>query len=291
MEVIVAAHAGFCFGVKRAVEMLSGEVDKAEGAHSSILTWGPIIHNDDVVASFAARGVETVESLEELEGREPGTVIIRAHGVPKQITEALTDRGFNVVDATCPYVKHIHEIVSSESAKGRKILVIGDPAHPEVQGIVSFAADDNGVRVIGSPEEAQALDLPPGEAVTVVAQTTFRVNKFQEIVAIIRGKEYDINVVDTVCRATQERQKEAEELSRSVDAMIVVGGAHSSNTRKLYEICSGLCPHTSFVHSPKDMHPDIPENARRIGITAGASTPQKIIEEVAGYVRTGQEFH
>ncbi|MCR5675687.1 MAG: 4-hydroxy-3-methylbut-2-enyl diphosphate reductase [Lachnospiraceae bacterium] len=301
MEVILAEHAGFCFGVKRAVDMLEGELAAADG-RLPIFTWGPIIHNDEVVRDFSSRGVRAVESLKELEeaagekdaGKTPrGIVVIRAHGVPREISQAIGDAGFAVVDATCPFVKRIHGIVESAGREGRSVIVVGDPSHPEVEGIVSWvsAAPGIAVRVVETAEQADRLDLPKGTSVTVVAQTTFRATKFQEIVEIIRGKEYDVNIAGTICSATEERQSEAKALAARVDAMIVVGSARSSNTRKLYEICESLCPHTTFVHTPEDHRFDIPEGARRVGITAGASTPQKIIEEVLKNVRSGQEFH
>ncbi|MBR4528870.1 MAG: 4-hydroxy-3-methylbut-2-enyl diphosphate reductase [Lachnospiraceae bacterium] len=288
-EVILAKHAGFCFGVRRAVELLEKELQQ-EDRQGSLHTWGPIIHNDTVVGEFAARGVSVIGEVSGL--GEGDRVVVRAHGIPKDVGEAIAASGAVVIDATCPFVKRIHEIVARESAEGRTILVVGDPKHPEVQGIVSWADPERGgVIVLETPEDARRLDLPAGCPVTVVAQTTFRVNKFQEIVEIVRGKEYDVNVADTVCNATGERQREAESLAAGVDAMIVVGDAASSNTRKLYEICSAACPHTYYVHTPADLPDAFPEGVSRVGITAGASTPQKIIEEVVKYVRSGQEFH
>ncbi|MCR5094519.1 MAG: 4-hydroxy-3-methylbut-2-enyl diphosphate reductase [Lachnospiraceae bacterium] len=297
MEVILAQHAGFCFGVKRAVEILDGEL--AGGAGKRIYTWGPIIHNEAVVESYAARGVRAVDSLDELdrllsetgEDADPGVLVIRSHGVSKAVFEGLEKRGLTVVDATCPFVKRIHRAVQEAAEQGRTVIVTGDPAHPEVEGIVGWAAYAP-VYVVSTPEEAEKLALPVGTPVTVVSQTTFRVTKFQEIVEIIQEKEYDVNIVGTICNATEERQKEAQELSGRMDAMIVVGGAHSSNTRKLFEICSRICPQTSFIHTPEDLSGlSWPDEVRRVGITAGASTPQKIIEEVVNYVRSGQEFH
>lgn len=296
MEVILAEHAGFCFGVKRAVDTLTEEIRKHAGA-VPIYTWGPIIHNDEVVRSFEEQGVRAVESLEELRalaeaaGDVPGILVIRSHGVSRAVMLKITDLGFTVVDATCPFVKRIHGIVEEAGKQGRTVIVVGDPVHPEVQGIVGWTAGEGGVQVVADAEAAAALDLPGGSRVTVVAQTTYRVTKFQEIVEIIKQKEYDVNVADTICNATEERQREAEALASSADAMIVVGGAHSSNTRKLYEICTRLCPRTDFVHTPEDLRLTWPSSVRRVGITAGASTPQKIIEEVVNYVRGQQEFH
>ncbi len=297
MEVILAEHAGFCFGVNRAVDTLKEEI-RQYGDDVPIYTWGPIIHNEEVVRSFEEQGVRAVETIGELQtladtaqGKEPGIVVIRSHGVSRDVMQGITELGFRVVDATCPFVKRIHQIVEKAGEEDRIVIVVGDPGHPEVQGIVGWSAGEGAVRVVADAEAAEELDLPRTSRVTIVSQTTYRVTKFQEIVEIIKQKEYDVNIADTICNATEERQREAEALAASVDAMIVVGGAHSSNTRKLYEICARLCPRTDFVHTPEDLRLTWPSSVQRVGITAGASTPQKIIEEVVNYVRGQQEFH
>ena len=285
-EVILAGHAGFCFGVKRAIEILDGLLAENDG--KQIYTWGPIIHNDDVVNEYRIKGVIPLDEEEGLpEAHDGGIVVIRSHGVSKDVYESIREAGFETADATCPFVKRIHELVKEASEEGRSVIVIGDAAHPEVRGIVGWAGDD--VTVTGSADEAEQLEKAPGKRVTVVSQTTFRRTKFQEIVAIIRQKEYDMNVVDTICNATGERQSEAKALAEMVDAMLVVGDLKSSNSGKLYEICSHICPHTVFVHSPEDLKETLSPEIRRVGITAGASTPQKIIEEVFNYARSGQQ--
>ena len=189
------------------------------------------------------------------------------------------------MDATCPFVKRIHKIVSEESERGSYIVIVGDPEHPEVQGIRGWAKDN--VSVIQNAEEAQKFSLnscgnaiPCRQKVCVVAQTTFNYNKFKDLVEIISEKGYDISVLNTICNATKERQTEARSIAEEVDAMIVIGGRHSSNTQKLYQICKNECNLTSFIQKLDDLQLDELASVRSVGITAGASTPNNIIEEV-----------
>ncbi len=281
MEVIVAEHAGFCFGVTKAVETVYEQIEKEK---SNIYTYGPIIHNETVVSDLEKKGVKVIESVDELEGIDSGTVVIRSHGVTKEVHQKLEQSGLNVIDATCPFVKRIHRIVEEESKKGKSIIVVGSESHPEVEGIVSYATGP--VYVVDSPEKAMEFEGDRKLEYTVVSQTTFNKNKFQETIEIFKNVGYNINIVNTICNATDERQTEAEEIASKADAMIVIGGAHSSNSRKLYEICAGKCANTYFIQTLDDLHLEIPESARLIGITAGASTPKNIIEEVQKHVRT-----
>ncbi|MCR5403204.1 MAG: 4-hydroxy-3-methylbut-2-enyl diphosphate reductase [Butyrivibrio sp.] len=281
MEVVVADHAGFCFGVTKAVETVYNQLEKKK---LNIYTFGPIIHNEIVVGDLEKKGVKVVEDPLELGDVEEGTVIIRSHGVTKEIQEQLSGTGLEIIDATCPFVKRIHRIVEEESAKGSSVIVIGSADHPEVQGIVSYAGGP--VYVIDSPEKAEEFDGDKETGYTVVCQTTFNTNKFQETIEILSKNGYNINVVNTICNATDERQSEAEEISSKADVMIVIGGAHSSNSRKLYDICKRRCGKTYFIQTLEDLHLDMPDSAKLVGITAGASTPKNIIEEVQKYVRT-----
>ena len=289
MEVIVAEHAGFCFGVTKAVETVYEQI--GSGKKGPIFTYGPIIHNETVVSDLEKKGVRVIESAEELEniardgeGNAEGTIVIRSHGVTRQVQEAIEKTGFNVIDATCPFVKRIHKVVDSESASGKHIIVVGSAKHPEVEGIVSYA---NGpVYVIESPEEARKFDENRELEYTLVAQTTFNRKKFQETIEIFENNGYNINVVSTICNATDERQTEAENIAKMADVMIVIGGASSSNSRKLYEICAKECNNTYFIQTLDDLHLELPQEVKIVGITAGASTPKNIIEEVQNYVRT-----
>ncbi|MBQ6786789.1 MAG: 4-hydroxy-3-methylbut-2-enyl diphosphate reductase, partial [Lachnospiraceae bacterium] len=229
MEVILAKSSGFCFGVKRAVDKVYEQTDK----NKKIYTYGPIIHNEEVVKDLEKKGVQVLESKEELEALTEGSVVIRSHGVSEEICKLVEEKGLECIDATCPFVKRIHNIVRKESEEGRKIIIIGNNGHPEVEGIKGWSKTP--AIVIESKEEAEEFKVSEDEKICIVSQTTFNYKKFQELVEIFQKKGYDIIVANTICNATEERQKEAIELAAKVDVMIVIGGTHSSNTRKLYE--------------------------------------------------------
>ena len=279
MEVILAEHAGFCFGVRRAVEQVYEQISKG----SPIYTYGPIIHNEEVVKDLEQKGVQVIETEEQLRKLTQGTVVIRSHGVPKRICETIEAQGLVCVDATCPFVKRIHNIVETQSKAGRKIVIIGNAGHPEVEGIMGWSVEP--ADVVESIEEAQNYAFGQGEEMCIVSQTTFNYNKFQDMVEIFMRKGYNVYVVNTICNATEVRQTEARRIAAQVDVMIVIGGKHSSNTRKLYEICMQECANTYFIQTLDDLHLDLPKSVRLVGITAGASTPNNIIEEVQNYVR------
>ena len=274
MEVIVAKTAGFCFGVKRAVEQVYEQIEKAK---KPVYTYGPIIHNEFVVKDLEEKGVRVLNTEEELAALKDGIVIIRSHGVGKHIYELLEAHHITVVDATCPFVKKIHRIVEQQTAEGRRVIIIGSPEHPEVQGIRGWGNDTT--LVVEKPEQIENLPVGIGEKLCV-SQTTFNYKKFQDLVEKFEKKGYDILVLNTICNATQERQVEARRIASEVDAMIVIGGRHSSNTQKLYEICQKECKNTYFIQSLGDFNPECVNSVRSVGITAGASTPKKIIEEV-----------
>ena len=280
MEVRLAKTAGFCFGVRRAVDTVYEQVEQAEGP---IYTYGPIVHNEIVVQELEEKGVKVLNSEEELKSLTSGTVIIRAHGVGEKVYELLKQQGVNLVDATCPFVKKIHRIARKEEANGRHILIIGNAKHPEVEGIRGWC--EKPAYVVESLEEAENFALPMGEKLCIVSQTTFNYNKFEDIVEIISKKGYDIIVLNTICSATEERQTEAREIASDVDAMIVIGGSHSSNTQKLFEICKKECENTYYIQSLDDLDLKTSQSIRCVGITAGASTPNNIIEEVQKNVR------
>ncbi len=282
MKVELAKTAGFCFGVKRAVETVYQQVDENPG--SSIYTYGPIIHNDEVIKDMKAHGVDVLHTPEELEKLEGGIVIIRSHGVPAYIHDILDRKGISCVDATCPFVKKIHRIVAEKSKEGFYIVIIGNDKHPEVEGIKGWAYGD--VSVIQTKEEAEEFALSDDkQKVCIVSQTTFNYNKFKELVEIMYKKGYDINVLNTICSATKERQEEARDIANRVDAMIVIGDKHSSNTQKLFEICSNACADTYYIQTLDDLDMNQLGSVETVGITAGASTPKNIIEEVQNNVR------
>ena len=274
MEITVAKTAGFCFGVKRAVEKV---YDQIATGKKQIYTYGPIIHNEEVVQDLEEKGVQVINSKEELEALKEGVVVIRSHGVGREIYE------LELVDATCPFVKKIHKIVREQCEAGRRVIIVGNEHHPEVEGIKGWGNEYT--LAVESLEEFEHLALRPDEKLCIVAQTTFNYNKFQDLVEKISKTYYDILVLNTICNATQERQVEARQIASQVDVMIVIGGRNSSNTQKLYEICRRECKHTYYIQTLEDFKPEITGTVRSVGITAGASTPNQIIEEVHTNVR------
>ena len=274
MEVKLAKTAGFCFGVKRAVDMVYEESNK-EG---KVYTYGPIIHNEEVVKELKQRGVDIINDEEELRRLKNGTVVIRSHGVQKYIYDICKDNNLNIIDATCPFVKKIHRIVEENSSKGNHIVVIGSSNHPEVLGIIGWASGP--VSVVENEAEALDFETQKGKSVCIVSQTTFNYTKFKELVEIICKKGYDIIVLNTICNATEERQKEAFHLASESDAMIVIGGRNSSNTQKLYGICKKECENTLYIQTLDDLDLNAFKSTSSLGITAGASTPNNIIKEV-----------
>ena len=280
MEIIKAKSAGFCFGVKRAVDEVQKQI---RDGRKPVYTYGPIIHNEQVVNKLAAQGVRVIRSEEELDQIHEGTIIIRSHGVPERIQKKMESLGVNLVDATCPFVKKIHEIARKAGENGDILIIAGNPNHPEVQGIMGWTKGE--VYAVESPEELQNLKIPEGRKAVLVAQTTFDKVKFEDIVEIFARTRYSSYVVNTVCNATDERQTEAREIAQKVDAMVVIGGRHSSNTQKLYHICSEKCANTYLIETLVDLDLKPFQSYSRVGITAGASTPNSIIEEVTEHVR------
>lgn len=273
--VTTAETAGFCFGVRRAVDKVYEQIGKTD---KPIYTYGPIIHNEEVVRDLKEKGVNVLETLEDLKAARDCVVIIRSHGVGRKVYDILEENGIEVVDATCPYVRKIHRIVREESEGGRQVIIFGNGAHPEVLGIVGWS--DGTAKVVESLSDFENLGLLEGQRLCIVAQTTFNYKKFQDIVEKIPKKRYDILVLNTICNATQERQVEAKKIASRVDVMLVVGGSHSSNTQKLYEICRKECKATYYIQTAGDLNPEWIRSVRSVGITAGASTPNNIIEEV-----------
>ena len=280
MKVIVAKTAGFCFGVKRAVDQVYQQIEK--GA-APIYTYGPIIHNEEVVRELEQKGVRIIEDEDQLDQVREGTVIIRSHGVPERVYRILGQKNVTVIDATCPFVKKIHRIVQEHSKNGADVVIIGNEGHPEVEGIKGWCSGK--VTVLGTEEDAQKFRHNCSKPLCVVSQTTFNYKKFNKLVEILAKKGYDILVLNTICNATEERQKEAQQIASEVDAMIVIGGRHSSNTQKLFEICNQECENTYYIQTLEDLDVHSLQSMSCVGITAGASTPYNIIEEVQNNVR------
>ena len=274
-KVTVAKSAGFCFGVDRAVKMVYGELEKG----TRVATLGPIIHNQDVVDDMTAKGARIISSVDELEEGE--TVVIRSHGVDREVYRQIEAKGNRMLDATCPFVSRIHHIVSEKTKEGYFILIAGDKDHPEDQGIVGHC-DQNYLVFKDNIELSDFFENSYkkfGKKLAFVEQTTYNIVVWEKCLNVIPKNDPDIFIADTICSATDARQSDAAELAKSSDIMIVVGGRHSSNTVKLYEVCSRYCK-TYHIENSDELHSLNLPDAERIGITAGASTPAYIIKEV-----------
>lgn len=290
MKVTVASHAGFCFGVERAVGLVYKEAEKQQEGH--VYTMGPIIHNELVVSDLEKRGVEIIDDdlICQKTGcpvRKDDTVIIRSHGISEELFNRLKKSGCKIVNATCPFVQKIHDIVREHSENGEQILIVGSASHPEVQGIRGWAHGP--CEVVGSADEVDHLTADPTKLMCIVSQTTFNLSKFREIVEKITLLGYHVVVKNTICNATRERQAEALDLAGRSDVMIVIGGKASSNTQKLYEICKSQCKNTYYIQTQEDLVTADFQSDSCVGITAGASTPNNIIQEVSQHVR-GTKF-
>ena len=270
MPIKVAPHAGFCMGVKRAVEA----ADKVAASDVPSCTLGELIHNPQVVEELRLRGLPAITAIEEAAGRQ---VLIRSHGVAPEVIGALREAGCQVVDLTCPFVEKLHRIVAEESAPDCPVILVGEREHPEVRGTAGWARGP--VHVVAAPEEAEALPEMP--RAVVVAQTTYPPDRWEAVIRVLRRKVASLSEHCTICSATETRQREARALAAEADAMIVVGGRNSANTRKLYAACKELCPQTILVERAAEIPPAFANNRYPfIGITAGASTPASALEEV-----------
>lgn len=274
MEIRIADKAGFCFGVKRAVDMAIDYTSKNENVYS----YGQLIHNDQVTERLNG-----LQKVDDLEGIEDASLIIRSHGVSKSIYDQSNKNHLEVIDCTCPYVKKVHKIVDKHYNDGYKIIVVGNSDHPEIIGINGWC--DNTALIVPSADHIVTLNK---DKYCVVAQTTLKLAIWEEVVKKLQGFSYDIVFHNTICSATSQRQEAAKKLAPEVDLMIVIGGYHSSNTRKLYEICSDLCEETIHVEKKSDLVMTNPEKYDIIGITAGASTPDWVIQEIVDYLEKMQ---
>lgn len=269
MEITVAKSAGFCFGVDKAINTVYNELEKEK-----LYTYGPLIHNKKVIEDLEQKGANIINSIDDIE--QERTVIIRSHGISKQLYKDLETKNIKYIDCTCPFVKKIHNIVKENYKDGNTIVIIGDKAHPEVIGINGWC--DNTAIIIQSTQEAKGLELHNNYA--VVSQTTFSTQKFETIINILKSKKIHFKLYNTICNATSNRQSEAVELAKKADKMLIIGDKKSSNTQKLYDICSSICKKSYYIETIDDLELNIFRTNDRIGITAGASTPSAIIKEV-----------
>ncbi len=270
LEVEVAEHAGYCYGVERALKLTrkAGEQSK-----KPIHTLGPIIHNPQVVQSLQSDGIHPIGAVEEA---KQGTVIVRSHGVAPEVIETAHERGLEVVDATCPFVAAAQQRAADLVANGYKLVIVGEHDHPEVVGILARAK--GGALVAEKPEDV--LGLGPCKRVGVVVQTTQSLARLQEIVDKLLERTSELKVYNTICDATINRQRAAKELARRVEVMLVVGGKNSANTTRLAQICRETNPRTYHIETAAELDPSWFEGAKSVGVTAGASTPDWILDEV-----------
>jgi 4-hydroxy-3-methylbut-2-enyl diphosphate reductase len=271
LEVIVADNAGFCFGVKRAIKMANDTMDTAG---SRVKSLGSLIHNPQVVNSFRKRGLEVVADLDSVDPED--TIVIRSHGVGPELKNQATDRGLKVVDTTCPFVTKAQQYAAKLIAEGYRVVMIGDRNHPEVIGVVAHT--QNQAIVLDTIAEAEALRFIP--RMGVVFQTTHAIGHVQEIVGALLKRGKEVRVFNTLCGATTSMQKTAIELSSEVEAMVIVGGRQSANTAQLAEVCRKVNPKVLQIEAADEIREEWFRGLTRVGLSAGASTPDEVIAEV-----------
>jgi 4-hydroxy-3-methylbut-2-enyl diphosphate reductase len=270
MDIVLAKSAGFCFGVRRATQMAF----EAAAEHENICSLGPVIHSPQVVKRLAEQGVTEVADVEDI---PPGSVIVRSHGVTLEEMSSIQEKNLTIVDATCPFVKKAQEYAAGLSKEGYTVIIVGEMEHPEVQGIVSYSGNAV-VHVVADAE--QAVALPRMKKVGIVAQTTQLYENLKDVMDICLTKSQELRVFNTICDATSVRQNEAREIARSVDLMFVIGGHASANTSRLARICREIQPQTWHIETTEEIQPEWFDGVAKVGVTAGASTPRWLIDEV-----------
>jgi len=275
VKIILAGSAGFCFGVKRAAKLA---LDSSEKFHQ-ICSLGPLIHSPQLVKKLEEKGVKVVERVEDL---PEGAVIVRSHGLTAEEFARLSERDLTIVDATCPFVKKAQDYASQLSSQGYAVILVGEAEHPEVQGIVSYVAGSE-VYVVADHEQAEKL--PSRSKLGVIAQTTQSFKNLEQIVAVCLRKGKEVRVFNTICDATTVRQTEARDIARKVDLMLIIGGFNSANTSRLAKICQDIQPHSFHIETADQIHPEWFADVDSVGITAGASTPRWIIDQVLDRVQ------
>jgi 4-hydroxy-3-methylbut-2-enyl diphosphate reductase len=276
-EIILAETAGFCPGVKKAIDRV---LELAQTGKRPIYTLGPLIHNTQVIKGLEEKGIRAVESLSEIQGRS-GVLVIRAHGVTPRLEAEARASGLEVVDSTCPLVKNVQSAIKKYAARGYATVIVGDKSHAEVVGLLGYAGEK--AFVVAGPEEAARL--PPLDKVNIVAQTTQEGEVFLKTAEVVKSRAREAVVSDTICKPTRERQRETRRLAARADLMIIVGAKHSANTARLAALCRRLCGRAVHVETEAELDPEQIRSARCIGITAGASTPASMTERVLNRVR------
>lgn len=287
MEIIIGKTAGFCYGVKRAVE---GSIEEIKKQRDQIYCLGELVHNNEVIKDFGKQGLKFIENIEEVKDNK-SKVIVRSHGIEKEIYQKAKEKEIELIDYTCPNVSKIHKIAEEYEKKGYYIFLVGVAGHPETIATMSYCGENMSL-IIQEDDIERAikyLEKSKIKNVIVLVQTTYSVNKFQKIVEIIKSKlKEDIQIVikNTICLTSEQRQKETEEISKKVDTMIIIGGKHSSNTRKLYEVAQKNCKNTILIETKNELTKEMINNTEKLGIMAGASTPQKSIEEIIEFFKS-----
>ncbi len=271
MKIVVAENAGFCYGVMRAIRM----ADDALKRHRRIYSLGPIIHNPQVVEEYEKKGLIVVDRLEKFDA----PVLIRSHGVPPQLYKQLKENGVEYIDATCPFVKEAQDYARGLYQEGYTVVIFGDKDHPEVKAHMGYA--DYKAIVVNTPQEARSV---VAQRIGVISQTTQSVERFASVVGELSKNAKELKVYNTICDATEKRQRSAKKLAGESDVMIVIGGKNSANTRKLYEICRRYSPRAYHIETEKEIDPRWFEGAKQVGITAGASTPSYMIERIKRFI-------
>lgn len=275
MEIIIAQNTGFCYGVRRALQIARSARRRRSGR---VLTLGQIIHNPRVVSDLQKQDILAVEDPDSISG---GTVIIRSHGVAPDVYRALKKRRLKVIDATCPIVKKIQQLVSGLARRGDEIIIVGDPEHPEIRGLLGHSRGRGKI----VENEDQARRLPAKKRRAVLAQSTQDLFLFGRVVGALLERTKELTVHNTICHSTQTRQRSTSDLAKRVDILFIVGGKNSSNTRKLYELSKRVQPNTHFIERADQIKPRLLRGARTIGISGGASTPPEAIEEATARIR------
>ncbi len=274
MKIELAESLGFCFGVKRAIEIAE--------AHKGSKTYGPLIHNKDEINRLKEGfGISLVQSLDEIAPKEE--VVIRTHGIPKEELEILRSQYNRIIDATCPFVTTPQQIVEKMSNEGYDIVIFGDRNHPEIRGVVSYAKEPETAHIVLTPEEAEGLVTR--SKVAVVSQTTKKPEDFAKIVNVLLNRCKEVRVFNTICNATFENQDAAAKLAKRADVMIVIGGKHSSNTKQLHTICERYCKESYLVENENELQKTWFKDKALCGISAGASTPDWIVQKVIARIR------
>ena len=275
-KIILAPHAGFCFGVERAIE-LAEKASEYTKEGKKVFTYGPLIHNPQEIDRLKTLGVNVLNSEKELDNNT--VLILRSHGIPPQKERELKSKGVEIIDATCPYVKAVHEAVQKLVEEGYFVVLVGEKNHPEVIGTWGYLIDSKGEGII-----VETLgDLKPAfnkQKVGVIAQTTQNEQFFKEVVGELAVWVNELKVINTICNATSVRQEEVRELAPKVDVMIIIGGKNSGNTTRLYRIAKSLNPNSHHIETEEELKEEWFEKAKTVGVSAGASTPKWIIERV-----------